>query len=322
MSTITPSTPISYYPLTQPPSHKPPQFRKSQLLRSYASLLRSTPLMLLCQHNNLKSTEWMGIRRELNKALLKTDDVVRGQSTDDGRQMGVEEGVIGRGVKVQIIQTSIFEAALRVVEFFHPEEYLQTTESSTSDIPNSSPTPSSPIYTHTLSRTAHTHLDSLEPTSKPSKRLPLALKPLLAGPLVLITFPSVSPLYLKTVLSILAPSPPAFPAPTRRANPDYHDPAVQAGIHKLLLLGARVEGRVFDTEGTRWVGGIEGGMDGLRSTLVRVLQGVGQQVTTVLEGSGRSLYFALEGRRGMLEDEGKSKEEGKEKAKEVDKESV
>ena len=42
-----------------------------------------------------------------------------------------------------------------------------------------------------------------------------------------------------------------------------------------MLLGARVEGRVFDNEGARWVGGIEGGMEGLRGELVGVLGVVG-----------------------------------------------
>src|SRR5271156_26349 len=66
--------PVSRYSLLQPPSHRPPEFRKSQLLRSYVSLLQSTPLILLFQHNNLKSMEWVSIRRELSRALQKVDD--------------------------------------------------------------------------------------------------------------------------------------------------------------------------------------------------------------------------------------------------------
>ena len=78
-----------------------------------------------------------------------------------------------------------------------------------------------------------------------------------------------------------------------------------------MLLGARVEGRVFDGEGVRWVGGIEGGMSGLRAQLVGMLGGIGAGVTGALEGVGRGLYFTLEGRRGMLEEEQKPKgEEG------------
>ena len=73
----------------------------------------------------------------------------------------------------------------------------------------------------------------------------------------------------------------------------------------MLLLGARVEGRVFDVEGAKWVGGIEGGLEGLRGQLVAMLQSIGGGVTNTLEGVGRSLYFTVEGRRGMLQDEEK-----------------
>lgn len=98
-----------------------------------------------------------------------------------------------------------------------------------------------------------------------------------------------------------------FPAPTRRANPGYHDASVQQGLQKLMLLGARVEGRVFDNEGARWVGGIEGGLEGLRGQLVRMLGEVGGGVTGALEGVGRSLWVTVEGRRGMLEEEEKGR---------------
>jgi ribosomal protein L10 len=163
--------------------------------------------------------------------------------------------------------------------------------------------------THTLSKAAH---EAIADT-----RTAHALAPLLSGPLVALTFPDVSPQHLKAALSILSPSAPQFPAPTRRANPGWHDPAVQSGLQKLLLLGARVEGKVFDVEGTKWVGSIEGGLDGLRAQLVNMLQAIGAGVTNTLESAGKSLYFTLEGRRTMLEDEEKvvsgeaSKEEPK-----------
>lgn len=83
-----------------------------------------------------------------------------------------------------------------------------------------------------------------------------------------------------------------------------------------MLLGARVEGRVFDGEGVRWVGGIEGGIGGLRASLVGMLGGVGARVTGALEGVGRGLWVTVEGRRGMLEEEGKVMEgKGEEKGK-------
>jgi len=71
----------------------------------------------------------------------------------------------------------------------------------------------------------------------------------------------------------------------------------------------------MDAEGVAWVGGIEGGLEGLRaelvrlvsgdevkSGLVRVLDGVGSGLVGALEGSGRDLWGTLDGRRRMLED--------------------
>lgn len=83
-----------------------------------------------------------------------------------------------------------------------------------------------------------------------------------------------------------------------------------------MLLGARVEGRILDMEGVRWVGGIDGGIDGLRAQLVYMLQGVGAGITTALEGAGQSLYFTMESRRQMLEEESKPKHAGEEILKE------
>lgn len=293
ISLLTPSLPpLSPYPPTQPPSYKPPEFRKSQLLRQYTSLLRSTPLMLLFQHNNLKSTEWMSIRRELLIALRKVDKSLAAEGREPSPTPMAED------IKLQIIQTGIFDAALRIVEYFRPE--LQPP--SETQHPPDAPSPVETRYTHVLSKAAH---DAVA-----KKKSVHALSPLLSGPLMAVTFPTVSPQHLKAVLSVLAPSPPGFPAPSRRANPGYYDLAVQNGLHKLLLLGARVEGQVFDTQGTRWVGGIEGGIDGLRGQLVAMLSSLGAGVTNTLESAGRSLYFTVEGRRGMLEEKEKEKESG------------
>lgn len=184
-------------------------------------------------------------------------------------------------IKMQIITTSIFQAALLVVEHFHPSEQDAT-------------------LTHALSRAAHDAVASHKATH--------SLRPILSGPLAVVSFPTLSPLHVKAALSILAPKAPNFPAPTRRANPGYHDTVTQSGLQKLLLLGARIEGSpALDSEGIRWMASIEGGLDGLRAQLVGVLAGVGAGVTQVLDNPGRSLYFTLEGRRGMLEE----KDEGK-----------
>jgi large subunit ribosomal protein L10 len=236
--------------------------------------------MLIFQHNNLKSSEWVSIRRELTKALSKVDVEIASTS-------GTQIEDLTSGVQLQIIQTGIFAAALRVVEYYRLEA---------SSVPDASRT-----LKHALSEEAH--------EAVVQKKRAHALTPLLSGPLVVLGFPTVTPQHLKAALSILAPSAPKFPAPTRKANPGWHEPAVQSGLQKLLLLGARIEGKVFDAEGTKWVGGIDGGLDGLRAQLVYLLESMGAGVTNTLENAAKSLYFTVESRRSMLEDEGKPKDE-------------
>lgn len=249
--------------------------------------------MLLFQHNNLKSQEWVGLRRELTKALRKVDEA-RFASGDASEPLA-------DGIKIQIIQTGIFAAALRIVEFYKPDSQPSTLDRTDPATPSSATiplySPSGDGLTHTLSAAAH--------EAVADRRTAHALAPLLSGPLMLLTFPNVSPQHLKAAMSILSPSAPDFPAPTRRANPGWHDAGVQSGLQKLLLLGARVEGKVFDVDGTKWVGKIEGGLDGLRAQLVAMLQGAGAGITNTLESAGRSLYVTVEGRRMMLEDEEK-----------------
>lgn len=236
------------------------------------------PLILFLQHNNLKSTEWVNIRRELTKALRKVDEA---QAAKEGSDLPP----LADAIKIQTIQTSIFEAALRVVDFYHPE------------------TSSIDALTHDLSRAAY--------EAVLDKRGKHELSTMLMGPIAIVSFPLVSPEHVKAALSVLAPSPPAFPAPTRRANPGYYEIATQAGLQKLGLLGARVEGKAFDDVGTRWVGGIEGGLAGLRGQLVYLLQSMGANLTNTLEGAGKSLYLTMESRRSVLEEEqnGEKKEE-------------
>lgn len=234
--------------------------------------------------------EWVSIRRELSKALQKVDESLVAE--------GRAPGAIGPVIKLQIIRSSIFEPALRVAEYYNPSkplppEVLQTKRPASSEKDD-------PALTHTLSEAAY------RTALKHKGEHPLTT--LLAGPVALLIFPTVSPQHVKAALQILAPQAPDFPAPTRRANPDYWDPAVQDGLKKLMLLGARIEGKVFDMEGTRWVGGIDGGLDGLRSQLVRMLEGFGAGLASTLESAGRSLYFTMEGRRNMLEGEGKPKD--------------
>ncbi|EKG17587.1 hypothetical protein MPH_05208 [Macrophomina phaseolina MS6] len=302
------TAPVARFPAGQPPSYKPPEFRKSQLLRQYASLLRSTPLTLVFQHNNLRSVEWVGIRRELSKALRKVDEELA--------QANSPAAGLADAIKIHTVQTGIFRAALRVVEFWDPvlarelqQEHQQAPQTPAPSSPATQsskqlPASANAYTTHTLSARAH--------DVAADRKKKHALEVLLSGPIALVTFPVVTPQHLAAALCILAPSAPKFPAPRRKANPDYHEPAVQSGLQKLMLLGARVEGQVFDQEGTRWVGGIEGGLDGLRAQLVHMLQGAGAQITSALEGASRSLYFAVESRRLDMEEKEKPKGEQKE----------
>lgn len=244
----------------------------------------------------------MSIRRELAIALRKLD----AQRANNGKETLADE------VRMQVVQTNIFASALRIVEFFHPEksslEHAQhptdPRTATSAQIPQTSNRVEDERFTHGLSRYAYEVANN--------RKLKLELEPLLSGPLAVVTFPTVSPEYLKVVLSILSPSKPDFPAPSRKANPDYYEPAVQTGLQKLMLLGARVEGKVFDVEGAKWVGGIGGGLDGLRAQLVHMLQGIGGSLTSALEGASKSLYFTVEARRMDMEEKEKGPEEKKE----------
>ncbi|KAI0999150.1 hypothetical protein K3495_g9044 [Podosphaera aphanis] len=273
------------YPATQPPSHKPPEFRKSQLLRQYASLLRASPLLLLFQHNNLTALEWLALRRELTVALRTVDAAL------DAAPAARHD--LAEYIKIHTVQAGIFGAALRVVEYFQPDLPAAVGPSPSA----ASQRPSEERFTHTLSTAAHEAAVQHRSTHE--------LTPLLSGPLCVLAFPVVSPQHLRQAISILCPCAPDFPPPKKKASPGWHDPAVQSAIQKLILLGARIERKVFDVDGTKSVGLIEGGLDGLQGQLVALLQGLGAQLTSTLESPARSLYFAMEGRRGMMEDQEK-----------------
>lgn len=272
----------------RPPSHRDPAYRKSQLLRSYVSLLQTTPLIILFQHNNLKALEWASIRRELAFSLQKLDETQKASNPD--------YVPIADAIKLTVIRTNIFEPALRITEHFKPGSRPLVEAEGVED------EKLDPNLTHALSRAAYLEAKKHHNASP--------LSPLLTGPIATLTFPFVSPIHVKTALSILSPKAPQFPAPTRRANPGYHEPAVQDGLKKLLMLGARIDGQVFDIEGTRWVGSIDGGIDGLRAQLVGMLQGFAGGLAQTLESAGRNLWFTMEGRRRMLEEEQTPKKEG------------
>ncbi|KAI1655159.1 hypothetical protein F4813DRAFT_367952 [Daldinia decipiens] len=286
--------PDNYIPPTQPPSARRPDQRKSQLLRSYTALLRSAPLILFFQHSNLTGVEWAAIRRELRAALAK----VPTPAAEPGDSSSTPPVDISSSIELQVLRTRIFNIAFKVVEFFD------------ADAQKSKPN----AYTHDLSSTAYEAINQAAAAVDESS-VYAQVAPLLVGPVAAIIFPAVSPAHLAAVLSVLAPSPPAFPAPSRKKNPGYYDATAQSGLQKLLLVGGRIEDRVFDHEGVRWVGGIEGGVDSLRAQLVAMLHSAGLGLTTALEGHGKGLWLALEGRRTQLEEEangGTKKEEATE----------
>ncbi|KAJ5544880.1 hypothetical protein N7461_007184 [Penicillium sp. DV-2018c] len=294
--------PVSKFPRAQPPSHRNPEYRRSQLLRSYTSLLRTSPLIVLFQHDNLKSMEWAAIRRELAIALRKVDEKIAAE--------GRTAPALAPLIKLQTIQTSIFEVALRIVEYFRPSEAalaaskppnaVDPVTQTSAELPLLSGSKDDPSLTHDLSRTAHAAVKNLKGKHE--------LSPLLVGPVAILSIPTVSPEHMKAALSILAPKEAGFPAPTRKANPEYHEPIVQNGLRKINLLAARVDNQVFDLDQTKWVGSIEGGMDGLRSQLVMALQSMSSSVATTLEGAGKSVYYTLESRRSVMEEEAKGPE--------------
>jgi large subunit ribosomal protein L10 len=261
------------------------------MLRSYVSILQTTPLILFFQHSNLRAMEWASVRRELARALQKADAALPNQED------------IADAVKLQVIQTNMFEPALRITEYY---------DSST---PQPVPMDGAPSFANEKDDPSLAHVLSTRAYNAVRERIgEHPLSPLLTGSLAIVTFPIVSPQHVASVLSILSPLKPQFPAPTRRVAPSYYEPAVQDGVQKLMLLGARVEGKSFDEQGVRWMGGIEGGLDGLRAQLVMLLQNAGVGLTSALEGLSKNLWLTMESRRQDMEEKsgGKSDHEKKE----------
>lgn len=255
--------------------------------------------MVFFQHNNLKSVEWVAIRRELNSAMQQVDK----QIAAEGRNLPE----LAPHIKVNIIQTSIFDVALRVVEYFRPPKSDQPPKGvdpvtqTSMELPYLTGSRDDPSLTHDLSRAAH---DSVLPMKGKHE-----MSTLLVGPIAALTIPAVSPEHLKAALTILCPKEAGLRTPKRKTNPGWFDLAVQDGIQKLNLLAARADRDLMDIEETKWVSSIEGGMDGLRSQLVRALESAGANITNTLDGASKSLYLTLESRRSVLEDDQKGPEE-------------
>ena len=264
--------------------------------------------MLLFQHNNLTGPEWSALRRELSLAVRKV--------SEDQKALGIEwPEQFSDNIRIQVIRTRIFDLALRVTEFYDPSAV--TAESTAAVVRGRGK--AGAVYNHDVSDAAAAAVKQAEADGlTESEDYSYAqLKPLLMGPLVLLTFPDVSPAHLAAALSILAPSPPKFPAPSRKKNPGFYDPLVQSALPKLLLIGGRVEGKAFDSDGLKWVGSVEGGRAGLQAQLVHMLQSAGLGLTAALEGASKSLWLTMESRKIQLEDETKPKEEAAEGAAEA-----
>lgn len=251
------------------------------MIRSYTALLRSSPLLLFFQHSNLTAVEWAAVRRELKKALA---NVPQSRTDESGQQIDIAESI-----RIEVLTTNMFNVALKIVEFHDPE----AAASRSSTIRSSA----GPLV-HDLSQAAYESMQSAktQPNSDYAQ-----IQPLMVGPLAALVLPTVSPAHLAAALSILAPVPGLFPAPTRKKSPGYHDLTCQNGLAKLLLVGGRVERKIFDQAGINWVGGIEGGLDGLRAQLVHLLQSPSLGLSRTLESGGQNIWLALEGRREQLD---------------------
>jgi large subunit ribosomal protein L10 len=224
-------------------------------------------MMLLFQHNAVLAQEYTSIRRALKIALRQVDEA---QNTN-----------LADTIKLTVIRTGLFDMALRLVKFWDPVVAEQKKNGQLE-------------FTHSLSREAY--------DASSNRKKKHGLEKLLVGPVVILTIPSSSPAHLRAALSILFPGP-GFPAPRKRINAAYYDPAVQNGVPKLLLLGARVEAKMFDISKITWIGSLQGGLPGLRAQLVQMLQSVPAGLTGALESASRGLYGILEGRRLALEEE-------------------
>ena len=241
--------------------------------------------MLFFQQNNLTAVEWTAVRRELGRAL----DGVLPYRGPDGREIN-----LAPYIRLQTITVKAFQVALKITEFFDAE--------TAGAVPTTPRTKVHGPLVHDLSAAAYESVKKLEiPGDSVYKQLEGSLQ----GPTAVLSLPVVSPAHLAAALSILSPSP-QFPAPMRKRVPSYHEPIAQRGLAKIQLLGGRVEGKVFDEAGIQWVGGIQGGMDGLRAQLVSVLQGAGLSVTSTLEGAGRNLWMSLESHRFSMEEREKN----------------
>ncbi|KAF3160568.1 hypothetical protein TWF106_003798 [Orbilia oligospora] len=262
----------------QPPSHRPYNSRQTLLHRTYISLLRATPLMVVFQHNNLRGSELVAIRRDLRVAMQNVDAQVAASQPapipDEDGNIPPEPRPVGEQVKMVVVNTELFSAALRVAEYLPKDAKV-----------GSSSGPEA--YDMTLQyRGSH------------------PMEALLVGPVGVIQFPTVSPPHILAVLNLLFPEKATFKKGT--------DPLFISGVSKMLLLGAKVDkvgGQTIDTAALKHITNL-GDLPTLRGQLLGLMQSAGAGLVATLQSPSKALWVTMEGRRKMLDpDSQKSAEE-------------
>ena len=138
----------------------------------------------------------------------------------------------------------------------------------------------------------------------------------ITGTLAALSFPSLNPPQLKAVLRVLARSVPPRKPKTEKDLEDERKAAEAAfvpgrrpkrqrptAIPDLKLLGALIEGRLFQAEGVQSVAELPS-LDALRAQIVGLLSAPSAQLAMVLsEASGGKLARTLEGFKKSLEPE-------------------
>ncbi|KAF3918446.1 hypothetical protein ABW21_db0202212 [Orbilia brochopaga] len=264
-----------------PPSHRPYNSRGNLLHRSYISLLRATPLLVIFQHNNSRATELVSIRRELRTAMANVDAMVAASRPppvprEDGT-VRPQPRPVGEQVKMTVMNTAVLKAALRSAEFLSKDAEVRS---------SSSPE----AYDLTLQYT------DVHPLST-----------VLIGPTGVIQFPEVSPPHLLGVLNLLFPEKFTFRKGT--------DPGFISGVQKLVLLGAKVDkigGATIDTDALKHITTL-GDLTTLQGQLLGVMQSAGGSLISMIQSPARGLWFVMDGRRKMLDpNHGKESEEAAE----------
>ncbi|KAJ8608638.1 hypothetical protein MRB53_039522 [Persea americana] len=263
----------THHPL-QPPSLKPAQLRKSQLLRAYVSLLRSS-----AARSSSSSTP--------------TSSHQNGSASDASspeRSTKPARVLLRRRVRLTAVQGAVFGAAIRIAEFARKNPGMSDERA------------------YALSEAVVQRDTAVEVRARqaPACTACAARRPD-RGVVVSVGGYSAAGCGVADigrrcrVGQVLERS----PAPKRKDAPGLYEPGTQNGLAKLMLLGARVEDKVLDGAGARWVGWLARCRRSSR-TAGGIVTRIGMGLVGTLEGQRNSLYLTLEGRRMAMEDEAKS----------------